>query len=96
MDDTLILRATAEGHVEHVRRVLARLRERRLYAKLSKCRAHVQELAFLGYKVGIAGVYLDKSKVAPVLDWSTPCRYIDIQSYLGVATSTGVSYTGMQ
>ena len=37
IDDILIYSRTREEHVEHLRTVLNILRERQLYAKLSKC-----------------------------------------------------------
>jgi len=37
IDDILIYSEKAEDHVEHLRVVLSRLREHKLYAKFSKC-----------------------------------------------------------
>ena len=37
IDDILIYSENAEDHIEHLRVVLSRLREHKLYAKFSKC-----------------------------------------------------------
>jgi hypothetical protein len=37
IDDILIYSQSEEEHVDHLRKVLQRLREHQLYAKLSKC-----------------------------------------------------------
>ena len=37
IDDILIFSKTKEGHAEHIRIVLQKLRDHRLYAKFSKC-----------------------------------------------------------
>ena len=37
MDDILVYSKTEQEHAEHLRLVLQALRERKLYAKLSKC-----------------------------------------------------------
>jgi hypothetical protein len=37
IDDILVYSETKEDHVEHLRIVLSRLREHKLYAKFSKC-----------------------------------------------------------
>ena len=49
LDDILVFSKTLEEHEEHVRKVLARLRESKLYAKLSKCELFKQEVEFLGH-----------------------------------------------
>ncbi|XP_019245192.1 PREDICTED: uncharacterized protein LOC109225055 [Nicotiana attenuata] len=37
LDDIVVYSQTLEEHLEHLQKVLARLREHKLYAKLSKC-----------------------------------------------------------
>jgi hypothetical protein len=57
-----------EDHKEHVRKVLERLRQYSLYAKLSKCLFSIKELEFLGYIVGILGISMDYRRVATIRD----------------------------
>ena len=54
MDDILIYSTTREEHTKNVLAVLDRLEEYALYVKLSKCAFYVQEVEFLGFRVGAA------------------------------------------
>ena len=47
LDDILIYLRTQEKHDEHLRMVLQILRDRKLYAKLSKCEFWMKEVKFL-------------------------------------------------
>ena len=46
IDDILIYSENQEGHAEHQRVVLTRLREHKLYAKFSKCEFWLQKVPF--------------------------------------------------
>jgi RNase H-like domain found in reverse transcriptase/Reverse transcriptase (RNA-dependent DNA polymerase) len=83
IDDMLIFSHTREAHTTHVRRVLERLRAARLYAKLSKCRFFTQEVDFLGYRVGVAGVSMDPRKMAIIEEWELPDSLMELQRFLG-------------
>ena len=52
LDDILIFSATAEEHERHLRLVLERLRERKLFAKRSKCTFGTDNVDYLGHFVG--------------------------------------------
>jgi len=51
IDDILIYSKTEEEHVEHLKIVLQVLKEKKLYAKLSKCEFWLNEVSFLGHYV---------------------------------------------
>lgn len=51
LDDILMFSRTYEEHVCHVREVLKRLREHKLYVKAEKCEFHVSTVNFLSYVV---------------------------------------------
>ena len=72
IDDILIFSKTEEEHAEHIRLVLQKLREHKLYAKRSKCEFWVKEVSFLGHVVSNGGIAVDTSKVKDVLDWKPP------------------------
>ena len=48
IDDILIYSKNDEEHVQHLRIVLARFREHKLYAKFSKCEFWLDRVQFLG------------------------------------------------
>ena len=49
IDDILIYSENEEDHAEHLRVVLTRLREHKLYAKFSKCEFCLWKVPFLGH-----------------------------------------------
>ncbi|WVZ89939.1 hypothetical protein U9M48_036284 [Paspalum notatum var. saurae] len=85
IDDILIYSKSEEEHKEHLRIVLTRLREHKLYAKFSKCAFWLKEVSFLGHILSEKGVAVDPSKVEDVLNWKQPETVIEIRSFLGLA-----------
>jgi len=56
VDDILIYSKTEEEHAEHLRKVLQKLIDHRLYAKFSKCEFWLTEVSFLGHILSHNGV----------------------------------------
>ncbi|WVZ97291.1 hypothetical protein U9M48_042840 [Paspalum notatum var. saurae] len=69
IDDILIYSKTEEEHEEHLRLVLQKLRDHKLYAKLSKCEFWLDQVPFLGHIVSKGGIMVDPSKISGVMDW---------------------------
>ncbi|WVZ89563.1 hypothetical protein U9M48_035947 [Paspalum notatum var. saurae] len=69
IDDILIYSKTEEEHEEHLRLVLQKLRDHKLYAKLSKCEFWLDQVPFLGHIVSKGGIMVDPSKIGGVMDW---------------------------
>ncbi|WVZ49208.1 hypothetical protein U9M48_000585 [Paspalum notatum var. saurae] len=84
IDDILIYSKSEEEHKEHLRIVLNRLREHKLYAKFSKCAFWLKEVSFLGHILSEKGVAVDPSKVKDVLNWKQPKTVTEIRSFLGL------------
>jgi hypothetical protein len=59
IDDILIYSKSKEEHKEHLRLVLQKLRDQRLYAKLRKCEFWLKQVAFLGHIISKGGIYVD-------------------------------------
>ena len=85
IDDILIYSKSEEEHAEHLRIVLQVLKEKKLYAKLSKCEFWLKEVSFLGHVISGSGIAVDPSKVDVVLQWETPKSATEIRSFLGLA-----------
>ena len=86
LDDILVYSRTENEHVEHVKTVLKTLRERKLYAKASKCDFFKNSVDFLGYVVTADGITMDSGKVKAINDWPSPLKNItDVRSFLGLA-----------
>jgi hypothetical protein len=85
IDDILIFSKTEEEQAEHIRLVLQKLREHKLYAKRSKCEFWLKEISFLGHVVSNGGIVVDPGKVQDVLNWKPPTNVSEIRSFLGLA-----------
>jgi Reverse transcriptase (RNA-dependent DNA polymerase) len=82
LDDIMMYSERVEDYKEHVRKVLKRLRQYNLYAKLSKCLFSIKELEFLGYIIGILGILIDYCRVVIIRDWLTSTIYREIQIFI--------------
>ena len=63
LDDILIFLNNEADHEEHVREVLHRLQENKLYCKPSKCSFFKSEIPYLGHVISAKGVSMDPVKV---------------------------------
>jgi hypothetical protein len=70
IDDILDYTRSEEEHEEHLRLVLQKLRDHRLYAKLSKCEFWLKQVAFLGHIISKGGIFVDPSKIQDMLSWN--------------------------
>jgi hypothetical protein len=60
INDILVYSRSEE---EHLCLALQKLREHRLYARLSKCEFWMKQVAFLGHVISKGGISVDPSKV---------------------------------
>ena len=84
-DDILVYSKTEEDHVGHLRIVLQRLREEKLYAKFSKCEFCHTSVTFLGHVVSKEGIRVDPAKIEAVRGWTRSTSPTEIRSFVGLA-----------
>jgi hypothetical protein len=82
IDDILVYSKNEAEHAEHLHIVLQRLRDHRLYAKVSKCDFWLKEIKFSGHTISQGGVSVDPEKVQEVMDWKPPTTVRQIRSFL--------------
>ncbi|GJS20930.1 putative reverse transcriptase domain-containing protein [Tanacetum coccineum] len=90
IDDILVYSKSEEEHERHLRIVLEILRQKKLYAKFSKCEFWLQQVAFLGHIVSADGIIMDPSKVEAITKWPRPYYGDEIRSFSGLAASADV------
>ncbi|KAL0443876.1 UNVERIFIED_CONTAM: Retrovirus-related Pol polyprotein from transposon.6 [Sesamum latifolium] len=83
LNDIVIYSRTLAEHVEHLRQVLARLREYELYAKVSKCSFAQETISFLGHTMERGRIRMDPKKVQAIEEWQSPSDVHDLRSFLG-------------
>jgi hypothetical protein len=84
IDDILVYSKSKAEHEKHLKLLLQRLSEHKLYAKLSKCKFWIDEVPFLGHVISKGGIAVDPSNVKDVLDWEVPNSMKEVHSFLGL------------
>ncbi|GJT11547.1 putative reverse transcriptase domain-containing protein [Tanacetum coccineum] len=74
-----------EEHERHLRIVLEILRQKKLYAKFSKCEFWLQQVAFLGHIVSAGRIIYGSIKVEVITKWHETYYGEEVRSFLGLA-----------
>ena len=85
LDDILVFSKSLTDHVQHVRMILKRLLENRLFVKAEKCEFHTDKVEFLGHIVRRGRIATDPRKTQAVREWPVPKTRKDLQRFLGFA-----------
>ena len=85
-DDILIFSRTAAEHRSHVRQVLSRLREHKLYASPKQFHFMTTQVEFLGIVVSEDGLRVNPKKIAVIRDWPRPTSLSEVRGFLGLAS----------
>lgn len=83
LDDIIIYSEKEEDHPEHVKEVLRRIIEAKLYLKLRKYEFHVKATTYLGFVIKPGKLKIEPRKVERIQDWGEPEKLADVQSFLG-------------
>ncbi|GKE56542.1 putative nucleotidyltransferase, ribonuclease H [Tanacetum coccineum] len=78
IEDILVYSKTKEEHEDHLRIVLGMLRQKKLYAKFSKCEFWLEQVAFLGHIVSANGITMDPAKVEAITKWPRPTTLTEL------------------
>ena len=85
IDDILVYSRDEQEYEQHLKIVLQTLREKKLYAKLSKCDIWLNEVSFIGHIVSVGGIRVDPAKIEDVVNWKPPQNVTEVRSFLGLA-----------
>ena len=85
LDDILVFSKSPEEHAKHLRRVLLKLREHKLYIQSKKCSFYQTQIKFLGHEVSAKGISTDPSKIQAMVDFPRPPTLKALRSFLGMA-----------
>lgn len=88
LDDILVFSpGSAEEHAACLRKVLDRLREHQLIAKIKKCELFRKETEFWGHTVTERGWQTSEEKIKTVKEWPLPLPDISaVRSFLGLCS----------
>ena len=83
MDDILVFSKTMDNHIKMVQKVLQILQDNDLYLQSLKCHFHKKKINYLGYVISHGHLEIDPIKVARIMEWPTPGKVKEVQSFLG-------------
>ena len=84
IDGILVYSKDAQDHEQHLRMVLQILREKNLFAKLSKCEFWLKEVSFLGHIVSAEDIRVDPAKIEAIVNWKLPRNVTEVRSFLSL------------
>ncbi|KAL4017179.1 hypothetical protein IC575_024855 [Cucumis melo] len=85
-DDILVYSKGLNDNILHVKKILLKLKEEKLYANFKKCSFCLEQIHFLGFIVGKDGVKVDEEKVKAIREWPTPTNASEVRSFHGLAS----------
>ena len=83
LNDILVYFKTLIEHVQHVKKVLRCLKQRRLLLKSKKCEFHKFEVEFFEFVIENQGVRMNSTKLKAIEDWSQSINVKKVQAFLG-------------
>nr|GEY54721.1 hypothetical protein [Tanacetum cinerariifolium] len=91
-DDILVYSKPREEHEDHLCIVLEILRQKKLYAKFSKCEFWLGQVAFLGHIELADGITIDPAKVEAITKWPRPDFWLGQAAFLGhIVSADGIT-----
>ena len=85
INDILVYSKDAQEHEQHLNIVLLTLREKQLFAKLSKCDFWLKKVSFLGHIMSVEGIRVDLAKIKAIVSWKLPRNVTEVRIFLGLA-----------
>ncbi len=82
LDDILIYSKTQQEHKQHVKMILAHLREADLQVDIWKCKFDVEEMIFLKVIMSEQDLCMNSIKVKVIVNWITSINLKEVQSFV--------------
>lgn len=84
LDDILIFSTTLKEHLESIRKIFNRLREKQLKIQIDKCNFMKKETEFLGHILTPDGIKPNPNKIKVIKELKLPTTQKQIKSFLGI------------
>lgn len=84
MDDFIVCTSTFEKHVEMLKEVATRLKQAGLTINAEKSYFCLRQLRFLGHIISDFGIFPDREKIRPIIEYPTPRNVKDIRRLNGM------------
>ena len=86
IDDVLVFSPTPETHLEHLKKVINRIREAGLKLKPSKCCFVREEVEYLGHLLTPSGIKPNPKTTRAVTEFSVPQNLKQLRQFLGLSS----------
>lgn len=83
LDDILIFSNDFDSHISTVRKVVKRLLDHDLFARVDKCHFFKKSIAYLGHEISQNGICINKEKALSLGSWPRPVKLRDLLRFLG-------------
>ena len=84
IDDILIASATEEEHIEHITKVLERLRINKFKIRPEKCSFFQNQIEYLGYIIGAGMIVVHPDRMKAITNWKLPNTEHELRSFIGL------------
>ena len=84
LDDIFVYSNSIEEHERHLKLVLDKLREVKLYLSRSKLDLYSKRMDCLGHIIDDKGLHADADKMARIREWRAPRLYHEVQRFVGL------------
>src|SRR5438046_1794468 len=81
LNDILIYSENEKDHEKHVKKILKRFQEKKLYFKSEKCKFHKQQVEYLEYIVITEKLEMNSEKIKAVIEFSVLKCIKNIQAF---------------
>jgi hypothetical protein len=82
LNDIVVYSNSKKKHIQHVRKILQRLRETNIQANVDKCEFHIIETKFLKMIVDRDNIKMNLEKIRAIVEWDTSNHLKDVQAFL--------------
>jgi hypothetical protein len=82
LNDIIVYSNSKKEHIEHVRKMLQRLRESNIQTDVDKCEFHIIETKFLKMIVDRDDIKMNLENIKAIFEWNTSNYLKDVQAFL--------------
>ncbi len=82
LNDIIVYNNNKKKHIQHVRKILQRLRETNIQVDVNKCEFHTIETKFLDMIVDRDEIKMNFEKIKAIVEWDTSNHLKEIQTFL--------------
>jgi hypothetical protein len=82
LDDIIVYSNSKKEHIQHVRKILQRLRKANIQADVNKCEFHTIETKFLRMIIDRDDIKMNLEKIKTIVKWNTSNHIKNVQAFL--------------